>query len=388
MGFVARTSAAVLAAFVCVAAAGADETDQFLLPTDKPFVDVGRCLSLAHHDVLLAVTEELNAEISEALEISDPAQRDRRLEELHSPRRVAGMVRRKFGLFETAGVESLLQSDEARGTYGDGCYVEFKRPDWIYNGALFPLDPRNLPLLVQSSTIRVYGHYLGTDKLGHFHGLGHFYYSDYLDAREAGRSEEEAVREVVSRYSRGLISEAWIVGLAADGVYSNADLVANYMGFKFYRNLTEAVMLQGRLTPPMLVLVGGYWRLNTHVRPDSDFFAAFVSDHWNEAFNPCYYEWGLRQSIQRTLRARCQEVLSFYCGVDGRPRDPAYFAALAEELSTYFGEDYGNYGDAETLISIAKGCFGAVAAADRARGDGSPQGPGQGSSVVDSAGGP
>lgn len=360
---VGPAAGAVLALALCAGPANSNETDQFLLPTDRPFIDVGRCISGAHYAVLEKITRTLNKSIRAAQDIADPARRRARLDELHSPRRLANMVRHEFGpgFFETLGVESAFRSGLAsRALPGDG-YLEFKRSDWIYELAHLPIDPRNIPMLVPSSTIRVYGHYLGTDKLGHFHDLGHYYFIDYLDKTGAGKSDEEAVAEIVRGYSRGIISESGLVGLVSTGVESNADLVANFMGFRFYQNLTEPVRLKGREVPPLLVIVGEYWRLNTQVRPDADFLEPFFSDHWNEALNPNSYAVILRAAVEDKLARRSDEVLGFYCGQDGRPRDKDYFLSLADELATYYGEDYGHIGGPSDLTGVAS-CF--VAAAD------------------------
>lgn len=359
-----RWAAACVAASLTIALswfrASANETDQFLLPTDKPFADLGRLMSVTHYGVLATVTKDLNEQIRRAQDISDPSRRRARLEALHRPRRLADMIREEFGpgFFETLGVESSLRSESARTAFPGNNYLEFQRSDWVYSFAHLVIDPRNIPLLVPSSTIKVYGHYFGTDKLGHFHDLGHYYFCDYTAKRHAGKSEELALREVVATYSRGFISETAAIGFMSTGVCSNADLVSNYMGLKFYRNLTEPVMLEGRESPPMLILVGEYWQLNAHVRPDSDFLAPFFSDHWNEALNPCVYESGLRSAIEGKLHRRAGEVLAFYCGTDERPRRAGYFADLAVELSTYFGEDYGYYGNPAVVMSIATTCFG------------------------------
>ena len=341
--------------------ARANETDQFLLPTDTPFVDVGPCISKAHYLVLESVTKSLNTQIRRALTIRDPTRRQARLDALHAPRRVADMIRGKFGpgFFETIGLENAFRSNLARSALPPDTYHIFKRFDWVYAFGTLPIDPRIIPMSLPSSTILVYGHYIGTDKFGHFHDLGHYYFSDYTAKRNAGKSEEEATREVVATYSRGPISETTTIGFLATGVCSNADLASNYMGLKFYRNLTEPIVLRGTQHPPMLVLIGEYWQLNTHVRPDTDFFAPFVSDHWNEALNPCVYELGLGWAVERRLKKDADAVLGFYCDVDGRPRDAAYFASLAVELSTYYGEDYGFYGDPAEIMCIANTCFGA-----------------------------
>jgi len=350
-------AAIALGAFPSVASA--NETDQFLLPSDHPFADVGRYVSGAHYIVLERVTQKINAKIRQAQLISDPEKRAARIEALHAPRKLADMVREEFGpgFFETIGVENSLRSKLARSTYPDHAYTAFKRWDWVYAFGTLPIDPRIIPMSLPSSTICVYGHYIGTDKLGHFHDLGHYYFCDYTTKRKAGKSEDQAIAEVVATYSRGVLSETTTIGFLATGVCSNADLASNYMGLKFYRNLTEPVMLQGTQHPPMLVLVGDYWQLNLHVRPESDFFEPFVSDHWNEALNPCVYELGLGWVVERRLKSDADEVLSFYCDIDGRPRDPAYFANLAIELSTYYGENYGYYGDPAKVMSIATTCL-------------------------------
>src|SRR5690606_20440298 len=123
---------------------------------------------------------------------------------------------------------------------------------------------------------------------------------------------EEALDRMLSIYVRGAISESGIIGLFATGVRSNADLASNYLGFKFYRNLTEPVMLKGRQVEPMLVLRNGFWRLNLHVRPESDFFEAFISDHLNEALNPNVYEFGIRGAIRHRLEKQADDILTYY----------------------------------------------------------------------------
>ena len=119
------------------------------------------------------------------------------------------------------------------------------------------------------------------------------------------------------------------------GVYSNADLAANHIGFKFLLNLTEKVVLKAEEREPLIVRSGVFWRLNRHVRPRSGWLSAFISDHWNEALNPNRYGASMRLGIRRVLRSRAQSIVQFYTQKDGRPEDPAYFDDLARELSTY-----------------------------------------------------
>ena len=63
------------------------------------------------------------------------------------------------------------------------------------------------------------------------------------DARKRGVDESTAVAQAVplSTGNNLLLSENWLLGRFTTGIRSNADLAANYAGFKFYRNLTEPV---------------------------------------------------------------------------------------------------------------------------------------------------
>ncbi len=321
--------------------AQANETDQYLLPLDKEIADVGRYLNVLHYQLLETAVKSLNTRIERALALGDPEQREYELRYLHNPRTVAEFVRGQTlqGFIATLALEDAVNRKPMREMH-EGMLTSHKRRDWIYHFALAPVDPRNIPLIFQSSTIKVYGVYCGTDKIAHFHDLGNLYFQDYCRGREAGLSHEEAEARVVHAYANGLISEGWIIGFLASGVISNADLASNYAGMKFYRNLTQPEMLKGELRPPLLVRCGNYWRLNHHVRPESDFFAWYVSDHFNEALNNNVYDWMMRGGVERRLRAEAEHILAFY-ERDGRPRDPAYYENLQEELSTYYGEDYG-----------------------------------------------
>ena len=160
--------------------------------------------------------------------------------------------------------------------------------------------------------------------------------------------------------SRAVFSEKWLFGSAITGVYSNADMAANQAGFKFLLNLTEKVVLKGQEREPLVVRCGVFWRLNQHVRLRSGWFGAFISDHWNEALNPCHYDVSRRAGVQRFLKSHAGRIVQFYTDKDGRPHDPAYFDNLARELSTYYGEPYGHSGDLERLLTIGNTCFPAL----------------------------
>ena len=161
----------------------------------------------------------------------------------------------------------------------------------------------------------------------------------YLGARKQGLGESEAVRRRSSSppATTCCLSENGLLGMLTTGIRSNADLAANYAGFKFYRNLTEEVRIGNRVMPPMLVRQGPYWRLNDQVRPDSDFFTAFITPHWNEALNPNVYANVTDARVRAVLRSRCPDLLDWYRDERGRPLSRRQFVAIEKELSTFTG---------------------------------------------------
>lgn len=341
--------------------ARANETDQFTLPPRETFADTGPYFSHVHYQVLKRVVDRANESIRRAAAIDDPVTRRAEFNRLHSPAYFADRVREIFGagFFEMMDIEDALRRGKAQRMY-PGKTLIHKTIDWIYADTHLPIDPRKVVLLVQSSTVKVYGSYIGVDKFGHFHDLGHIYFKTYLGYRSEGMSDEKAVAEVVKLFSEGPISEGGLIGALATGVYSNADLTANYVGMKFYRNLLEPVKLKGVEQPPLIVPDGDLWRLNDHVGPRTDFFRAFVSDHFNEAINPCIYEIGMRDPIANRLRRDAKAILAFYADDQGNPRPREWFENKARELSTYFGEPYGHSGWDHHWVTISNTCWPAV----------------------------
>src|SRR5207344_1660958 len=184
-----------------------------------------------------------------------------------------------------------LVTERIRNRY-PGLITAYRPEQWIYDDPLLVLD---LTKIVRSTfracTVSADGKLFGTDKIIHFINLGRIYHSSYLSARKHGLGESEAVSQAVqlSAVSNLFLSEGTLLGMYTTGIWSNADLAANYAGFKFYRNLTEEVRIGNKVMPPMLVKQGAYWRLNDQVQPDSDFFTTFITPHWNEALNPNVY---------------------------------------------------------------------------------------------------
>jgi hypothetical protein len=330
----------------------ASETDQYTLPVGREFADLRVYFSRTVHAALVEAVDETNAAIRDS---SIDTQR------LQSPDAIAAKVweRLYVGFSINEAIDGALASESMRSRY-PGLVVGYRPEHHIYDHPLLVIDLTKLVrTFFRSSTVNVNGTLFGTDKLVHFVHLGHMYYTTYRDARVTGSTEEEAVASAAGLSSgyNILLSENGLLGLWVTGIRSNGDLAANYAGFKFYRNLTEPVRIGSRVLPPMLFRDGSYWRVDARVRDDSDFFAVFVTPHWNEALNPNTYAPLVDRLVRSELQARCPEVLDWYRDERGRKRDRQQFAAIARELATFYGEPYGHEDDGENTVSIAKTCF-------------------------------
>ena len=209
---------------------------------------------------------------------------------LQSADRIAGKVwGQLFAAFPTnEAVDTMLASPSMRARY-PGLITVYRPEQFIYDDPLLLMDVTKLVrTFFRGATINIDGTLVGTDKIIHFLNLGRIYHSSYLGARKRGLSEAEATAQAVqlSAGANPFLSENALLGMISTGIRSNGDLAANYAGLKFYRNLTETVRIGDKVLPPMLVRDGPYWRLDDHVQDESDFFAAFVTPHWNEALNP------------------------------------------------------------------------------------------------------
>jgi len=155
-------------------------------------------------------------------------------------------------------------------------------------------------------TLKVAGVLVGSDKLGHFFSQGNKYYGSYL----AGASPEKVA-------GRGRFNERWLFGQLTTGVYSNADLVANYEGFLFYRSLFEADVIPGK--GPIVAQEGTRVVL---LRPFD--WADHINDYWDEALNPSYFDAPLRHWMEKALPRLCPDY----------EQDPsAYVPAADAELA-------------------------------------------------------
>jgi hypothetical protein len=133
----------------------------------------------------------------------------------------------------------------------DSVYEGVLNNGWIFNR------------LKLSSTIKVNGQLIGTDKLGHFLDQGFEFYTPY---RTSGYDIDVAMRGSIG-------SERTYSGGSSTGTISYSDSVANYHGIHFYHNLAEG-------QHPYFTCSNGKWQ---QIRPFK--FSEYVDAAWDEGIN-------------------------------------------------------------------------------------------------------
>lgn len=138
-------------------------------------------------------------------------------------------------------------------------------------------------------TINLGGVYLGTDKIGHFFSQGRKFYRRY---RRYG-DEKRAARWSV-------VTETGLFGRLTTGILSNADLVANYEGYLFYRSLLHDAVVAGK---PAIFR----WQQDKPVRQRNFTWRDHVNEFWDEALNPNTYSAALLPFAERRLLRLCND---------------------------------------------------------------------------------
>jgi len=355
--YVAAAFALALLALEPWAAKG-HETDQYTVPVGREFADLGPHFSRVVYTAIVDAVDGTNAAIKRSLRDNLPAAETARLQ---STEVIANEVWLQLYLAFPSNelLDGGLVSERVRIRY-PGLITAYRPEQWIYDDPLLVLDVTKIVRSTfRACTVSADGKLFGTDKIIHFINLGRIYHSKYLSARKHGADESDSVAQAVhlSSGSNFFLSEGTLLGMYTTGIWSNADLAANYAGFKFYRNLTEQVGIGNKVMPPILVRQGAYWRINEQVQPDSDFFTAFITPHWNEALNPNVYAAVTGKRVRGMVRSRCPDALDWYRDERGRVLERTEFVEIEEELSTFYGEQYGYRSDETHEISIAATCF-------------------------------
>ena len=138
-------------------------------------------------------------------------------------------------------------------------------------------------------TIKINGQLVGSDKLGHFLSQGRKFYRRWLKYQDEAKAAEHSA-----------YTERALFGQMTTGVYSNADLVANYEGFLFYRSLFEDNIIPGK--PAILSWTGDGWIIQREFT-----WADHVNEYWDEALNINHYDGLLYPYMKERLEVFCPD---------------------------------------------------------------------------------
>lgn len=332
-------------ALVCAGRVAALETDQFT-PPPAPLVDLGPGFEQEVTQAIVEAIETVNQRRQEHLRNAAKAPfkflRDEHLKKAEACLAAPALAKAVYQATVYSGHPQCKMEMWARYTEFEQQPARFSPPlDKTVMGAF----SRPITIWYMSPTINLHGVYLGTDKIGHFFEQGYEYYEVYQKATKAGRDEATAIRKAIQK---GVGQEKGIYGLLVDSVFSNADLAANYAGLKFYLNLTRPIMVAGQMRPAMVVLKGDRWELNPAAT--GDVMRPFISEHWNEGFNPSKFGWPLRNAVRNNVRTRLDRFLAFYNTTVEQER------RRLEQIRTWYGEEYGHSGWEQlvTVVSVTE----------------------------------
>lgn len=166
-----------------------------------------------------------------------------------------------------------------------------KHPNDRYSGSIYSPAPfyakRVITLFGVGRTIKLNDVHMGTDKIGHFLSQGRKFYKRWRKSQ----SERSAAE-------RSHYTERAIFGQLTTGTFSNADLVSNYEGHRFYRSLFEDSIIPGKSA----IL---RWEENGWVIQREFDWADHVNDYWDEALNINHFDGLLFKHMRETFEGFC-----------------------------------------------------------------------------------
>jgi hypothetical protein len=186
-------------------------------------------------------------------------------------------------------------------------------------------DMRSFPFFMpMARTVRVGDVHFGMDKFGHFLGFGRRGYKQFLRYRERGLTEEEALEKLIRYW---LFSERYLVGNLVDGIYSYADLEANYQGLRMIRALGEGEDAHFKK-------VDGQWVLD---RPID--IVPYITPDFDETYNRSHYSFTRKNHVYKVLCPQYYDKLSLPIVQERFARYDTYPRSLCREVTDrYYAE--------------------------------------------------
>ena len=146
-----------------------------------------------------------------------------------------------------------------------------------YDGYILASSRARVSKLALSPLIKIGDQDMGVDKLEHMFGMGHKYYREYYD-------KNISIDKVLSN---GVLWEKTLLGgnMIATGVYSYADLSANFNGMRFWNNMlmkNDDILGAQYNRGPYVQCDGNRWVVNKNKPID---FRDYVDESFDESVN-------------------------------------------------------------------------------------------------------
>ena len=140
--------------------------------------------------------------------------------------------------------------------------------------------------------INVNGIYLGLDKLDHILRTGYLYFTLYQKYRQQGLSEQQAE---IAAIQKGIVQEKTYFGYWVSGVFSYADLEANYQGLRLHQQFCSGNH------PYLSQRPNGTWAFLRTID-----FRAYINPWFDESYNSNAYLRRRFKSVYPELKKYCQ----------------------------------------------------------------------------------
>lgn len=331
------------------------ETDQYNLPTE-PLADIGDEVSQYVEQNLRKAVNKINTEIilrqncldnraeaKKTVNCGSVSEEKKKLENLRSEDAVASRIYNLLGTGIPPFTSSGSWMESHRFSHNPARYKT------SFSDSIFTASPLNY--LTISSTVNFYGTEFGTDKIAHLFQQGYTYYKMYKHAAANGLSPADSAKKAVKW---GRKTERTIYGYWISRTFSNADLAANYAGMKFYQGLIKEIKIGEQMRPSVLILKNGIWVFNEKADLAETLIKPFISNHFNEAYNPSIFLQflGLRSAVLRHVKNQsCAQWLKRYPQISKTELENT-----SQKLHLWYGEDYG-FKNSQNFITIQNTCF-------------------------------
>ena len=185
-------------------------------------------------------------------------------------------------------LETSSRIDRASLKISESIYGGFK----LFDGPVLARKGADNSALALSSIIHVGENRIGIDKLEHFFGNGFVYFK--------ALSNETPIENILMR---GITIERVILGgnRLLTGVFSYADLIANFNGMRFWnRLLGEYPDAIGESNRPYLTCVDNHWEIESEIDINH-----FIDQTWDESINCSTFA---TKSAVQSIKDRMQEL--------------------------------------------------------------------------------